>query len=189
MEFTFRPLDIPGLMLIDSGVARDRRGAFHETYKRSVFAAQGIAVPFVQDNLSHSVKGVLRGLHYQTGRSAQGKLVMAVRGEIFDVAVDLRRDTPTFGRWAGVSLSEENRQMLYIPPGFAHGFGVVSDEAVVVYKITAEYDAAAERGIIWNDPKIAIAWPITHPILSDRDAALPTLEAAARAGDLGAANE
>jgi len=175
MPFRFQRLKIPEVLLIEAQTFEDQRGFFLETYKRSVFTAHGISNPFVQDNYSYSVKGVLRGLHYQKHPKAQGKLVEVIQGEIFDVAVDLRRGSPTYGRWIGVMLSDKNHQMLYVPVGFAHGFCVLSDEADVVYKVTAEYAPEFERGIIWNDPEIGIQWPIENPLLSAKDARLPFL--------------
>ena len=146
-----------------------------ESYKYSEFFAFGIKERFVQDNHSRSKKGVLRGLHYQRHPKAQGKLVRVVVGEIFDVAVDLRLNSPTYGKWVGERLSAENKRMLYIPPGFAHGFCVLSEEAEVLYKTTEEYSPDHDAGIIWNDPEIGIDWPIERPILSPKDAALPML--------------
>ena len=178
MPFTFKRLEIPDVILIEPRVFQDVRGFFMETYKYSDFAAFGIAERFVQDNHSRSVKGVLRGLHYQNPPHAQGKLIRVVVGEVFDVAVDIRKGSPTYGKWVGVKLSAENRRMLYIPPGFAHGFCVLSDVAEVVYKVTAEYAPECEAGIIWNDPGIGIEWPIKHPIISSKDAQWPTLREA-----------
>ncbi len=177
MPFAFTPLSLPDLLLIEPKLYADARGFFLESYKASAFAPYGIP-PFVQTNHSHSVYGVLRGLHYQLPPFAQGKLVMAVRGVIFDVGVDLRRSSPTFGRWAGVILSEENHRLLYIPPGFAHGFCVLSDEADVIYQVTAEYAPQADRGVRWDDPTIGVEWPIEAPLLSPKDAAQPLLEEA-----------
>jgi dTDP-4-dehydrorhamnose 3,5-epimerase len=144
-------------------------------YKRSEFARNGIAAAFVQDNLSHSVRGVLRGLHYQKRAVAQAKLVSVIRGEIFDVAVDIRKGSPTYGRSVSTVLSRANGRMLYVPEGFAHGFCVLSDEADVLYKVTAEYSPENERGILWSDPQLGIDWPVKEPILSQRDANLPLL--------------
>ena len=178
MPFQFRRLEIPEVILIEPRVFQDERGFFKETYKYSEFAAFGITERFVQDNHSRSVKGVLRGLHYQNPPKAQGKLVRVIVGGIFDVAVDIRVGSPTYGKWVGVKLSAENKRMLYIPPGFAHGFCVLSDVAEVVYKVTEEYAPECEAGIIWNDPEIGIAWPIERPILSPKDAAWPPLREA-----------
>lgn len=175
MPFSFRRLEIPDVIMIEPGVFRDERGFFMESYKHSEFAAFGIKERFVQDNHSRSKKGVLRGLHYQNPPRAQGKLVRAVSGEIFDVAVDIRKGSPTYGRWVGVNLSEENMRMLYIPAGFAHGFLTLSDVADVMYKTTDEYSPEHEAGIIWNDPEIGIKWPLDEPVLSPRDARWPGL--------------
>jgi dTDP-4-dehydrorhamnose 3,5-epimerase len=176
MPFTFKPLDIEDLVLIEPTVFGDERGFFMETFKLSEFRANGIRSDFVQDNLSRSQKGVLRGLHYQLNPKAQGKLIMAAKGTIFDVAVDIRKESPYYGKWAAAELSEENRLMLWIPPGFAHGFLTLSDNAEVIYKATEEYASELERGIIWNDPSIGIEWPLESPVLSERDRALPTFE-------------
>ena len=178
MPFTFTRLRIPDVILIEARVFPDARGFFLETYKYSDFAAHGISEHFVQDNHSRSVQGVLRGLHYQHPPAAQGKLVRAARGVIFDVAVDIRPSSPTFGQWVGEMLSDENHRMLYMPPGFAHGFVVMSAVADVSYKATAEYAPELDSGIAWNDPTIGIRWPVQQPILSDKDAALPLLAAA-----------
>jgi dTDP-4-dehydrorhamnose 3,5-epimerase len=174
--FSFQKLELEGLYLITPKVFADERGFFMESYKKSEFYENGITQEFCQDNHSRSKKGVLRGLHYQEGEYAQGKLVRCVRGEIFDVAVDIRRDSATYGQWYGVSLSEDNHQMLYIPVGFAHGFYTVSEEAEVLYKTTFEYVAEADRGIVWNDPFINVAWPCVEPILSEKDGRLPRIE-------------
>lgn len=175
MGFRFTPLELPGAVLVESDAHRDPRGFFAETYKRSEFVAAGIDVEFVQDNHSRSTKRVLRGLHYQREPGAQGKLVRVVVGEIFDVAVDIRHGSPTFGAWVGVSLSAENGRMVYVPPWCAHGFCVVSDVAEVVYKATAEYAPELEAGVIWNDPAIGIAWPVSDPVLAPRDQQWPAL--------------
>jgi dTDP-4-dehydrorhamnose 3,5-epimerase len=176
MPFQFQRLEIPDIILVEARSAKDERGYFMETYKQSTFAANGIPEVFVQDNHSHSLRGVLRGLHYQKHPRAQGKLVMVLRGEIFDVAVDIRRGSPTFGKWVGRVLSSDNWHMLYIPVGFAHGFCVLCDVADVVYKVTDEYAPDCERGIVWNDPALGIQWPIAQPSVSARDAALPLLQ-------------
>jgi len=175
MPFTFTQLQIPDVILIEPRVFGDERGFFLETYQHSAFAAAGIPETFVQNNLSHSVYGVLRGLHYQKQPLAQGKLVNVVAGEIFDVAVDIRRGSPTYSRWVGVTLSAANHHLLYVPPGFAHGFCVVSADADVFYQVTAEYSPAHDRGILWNDPDIGIIWPIAAPQLSPKDAVHPRL--------------
>jgi dTDP-4-dehydrorhamnose 3,5-epimerase len=175
MPFQFQHLSIPDVVLIRTRRYADNRGFFLETYKRSEFAAHGIAESFVQDNQSRSMHGVLRGLHYQNPPRAQGKLVRVLRGEVFDVAVDIRRGSPTFAQWIGVRLSGERFEMLYIPPGFAHGFCALSDVVDFAYKVTAEYAPHLDAGIVWNDPQIGIAWPAADPVLSSRDAGLPTL--------------
>lgn len=175
MPFEFSRLAIPEVILVEAKGFPDERGFFMEAYKRSVFSANGVAGPFVQDNYSHSVRGVLRGLHYQTRPKAQGKLVMVIRGSVFDVAVDIRKSSDTYGQWVGEELSSDNRRMLYVPQGFAHGFCVLSEEADVFYKVTEEYAPDLDRGIIWNDPDIAIKWPITEPSVSPKDARLPLL--------------
>lgn len=178
MPFRFEQLEIPEVMLVEPKAFADHRGYFVETYKRSDFEANGIPELFVQDNHSYSVRGVLRGLHYQMDPKAQGKLVSVIQGEIFDVAVDIREGSPTYGRWVGVTLSAKDHQMLYVPAGFAHGFCVVSNEADVVYKVTEEYAPEVDRGIRWNDPDVGVRWPIAQPLLSPKDAQLPLLRAA-----------
>ncbi|MGA2819772.1 MAG: dTDP-4-dehydrorhamnose 3,5-epimerase [Anaerolineales bacterium] len=175
MPFQFENLDIPGVVLIQAKPFEDERGFFLESYKRSDYIARGIPWDFVQDNSSHSVRGVLRGLHYQLEPKAQGKLVSVIRGEVYDVAVDLRKGSPTYGHWLGARLSAGDHTLLWVPVGFAHGFLVLSEEADVVYKVTEEYAPEAERGIAWNDPTLAIPWPIVPPLLSPKDARLPTL--------------
>ncbi|MDI9569798.1 MAG: dTDP-4-dehydrorhamnose 3,5-epimerase [Pseudomonadota bacterium] len=175
MPFRFYPLEIPEVIGIEYRSFADKRGFFAETYKRSDFVAAGIAEDFVQDNLSFSSRGAVRGLHYQKNPMAQGKLVMVAAGRIFDVALDIRRGSPTFGRWVGKELSARNGVMLYIPPGFAHGFSVLSDEAVVMYKVTKEYAPELDRGIIFNDPELGIPWSAPDPLVSPKDAAWPPL--------------
>jgi dTDP-4-dehydrorhamnose 3,5-epimerase len=167
------PTSIPDVLLIESKVIMDARGFFLETYREETLAEAGIPHHFVQENHSGSARGVLRGLHYQI-RQPQGKLVSAVRGEIFDVAVDIRRSSPTFGQWAGVILSEKKHFQLWIPPGFAHGFFVLSEWAELIYKATDYYAPRWERSIIWHDPDLGIEWPINdedQPIVSSKDAA------------------
>jgi dTDP-4-dehydrorhamnose 3,5-epimerase len=149
-----------------------------ETFKASEFAAHGIQAVFVQDNFSHSRRGVLRGLHYQNEPEAQAKLVAVLRGRIYDVAVDIRPGSPNYGRWIGLELSAESRRMVYVPKGFAHGFCALSEEVDVLYKVTREYAPDLDRGILWNDPDIGIRWPIAAPILSPKDAGLPRLSEA-----------
>ncbi|RLB09012.1 MAG: dTDP-4-dehydrorhamnose 3,5-epimerase [Deltaproteobacteria bacterium] len=175
MPFNFKRLEIPDLIIIEPYVFQDARGFFMESYKLSEFARHGIDEPFIQDNHSCSKKGVLRGLHYQNPPRAQGKLVRVIAGEIFDVAVDIRKGSPTYGRWAGVILSSENKKMFYVPSGFAHGFCVLSETAEVLYKSTDEYAPEYEAGIIWDDPEIGINWPVRDPIVSSKDASLPRL--------------
>lgn len=175
MPFRFTPLAIPDVVLVEPTVVDDLRGWFVETYKASEFARAGITMPFIQDNHSWSGRGVLRGLHYQKRAHGQGKLIRVVVGEVFDVAVDIRRSSPTFGAWVGATLSAANRRMVYLPPGFAHGLCVVSDAAEVQYKTTAEYAPDDERGVIWNDPALGILWPVAAPLVSRRDAGLPLL--------------
>jgi len=176
MTFRFQRLEIPEIILIEGQNLRDARGFFRETYKQSEFAANGIPFTFVQDNHSHSVRGVIRGLHYQKNPRAQGKLVIVSTGEIFDVAVDIRKGSPTYGKWVEKVLSVDNGCLLYVPPGFAHGFCVLSAEADVTYKVTTEYAPELDRGIVWNDPALNIQWRTAHPILSPKDAALPLLK-------------
>ncbi len=175
MPFEFKRFEIPGLVLIQPKVFDDGRGFFLELYKHEDFVRAGIREHLVQDNYSKSVKGVLRGLHYQKTPKAQGKLVMCMKGRIFDVAVDIRKGSSHYGKWAGVELTEVNRLMLYVPPGFAHGFQVLSDTAEVMYKCTDEYSPSSDRGIIWNDPDINISWPLPDPILSGKDKLHPFL--------------
>jgi dTDP-4-dehydrorhamnose 3,5-epimerase len=170
----FVPTAIPDVVIIEPDVYRDPRGFFLETYHAAKYRDAGIAGPFVQDNQSRSVAGTLRGLHLQLTRP-QGKLVRVIEGEIFDVAVDVRRGSPTFGQWVGVTLSAENFRQCYLPPGFAHGFAVVSQIAQVEYKCTDLYDPKGELGIAWNDPAIAIQWPVAEPFLSERDTRHPVL--------------
>jgi dTDP-4-dehydrorhamnose 3,5-epimerase len=186
MPFRFERLEIPELVFIQAQRFEDNRGFFLETYRASEFAAHGIPANFVQDNLSHSVHGVLRGLHYQKRPKAQGKLVMVLSGEILDVAVDIRRGSPTYGRWAGVRLSADRGDMIYVPAGFAHGFCVISQEAKVLYKVTDDYAPKLDRGIVWNDPAIGIKWPTADPVLSKKDAQLPLLKDADHNFEYGA---
>lgn len=179
MSFKAERLSIPDVILITPEYFKDGRGLFMEIYKKSEFEKLGIKESFVQDNLSMSKKGVLRGLHYQKAPKAQGKLIKCVRGEIFDVAVDIMKGSPYYGKWIGEYLSDKNKKMLYLPIGFAHGFLVTSNIVEVIYKISCEYSPEHERGIIWNDPRIGIDWPLKGtPIISDRDSQFPTLEQA-----------
>lgn len=169
------PLELDGVLLVEPRVHRDERGFFLETYHQDRYRQVGIDLDFVQDNHSASQAGTLRGLHTQRTKP-QGKLVRALQGAIFDVAADVRRGSPTFGRWVGAHLSSDNFRQLYIPPGFAHGFCVLTDLAHIEYKCTALYDPDDEITIAWNDPDLDIAWPIADPILSARDAAAPALK-------------
>lgn len=162
------PCDLEGLLLIEPRVFGDARGFFLETWNERRYSEAGIRGPFVQDNLSFSRRGAVRGLHFQNP-SAQGKLVYVLQGEVFDVAVDLRRSSPTFGCWYGVTLSADNKRQLYIPPGFAHGFAVVSETALFAYKCTAFYAPEHETTLLWNDPDLAIPWPVEDPVLSEKD--------------------
>lgn len=170
----FLPAAIPGVVVIEPDVHKDPRGFFLETYHAEKYRAGGIADVFVQDNQSRSTGGTIRGLHLQLKRP-QGKLIRVIEGEIFDVAVDVRRGSPAFGKWVGIMLSAANFRQCYIPKGFAHGFAVVSDVAQVEYKCTDIYDAASEIGIAWDDPAIGITWPVSNPVLSDRDRRHPRL--------------
>ena len=167
---------IPDLLLIQPQVFADERGFFLETFRRRGFEDQGIGQEFVQDNHSRSRKGVLRGLHFQKNHP-QGKLIYVISGAIFDVALDLRRESPSFGRWHGAVLSDENHHQLWIPPGFAHGFCVMSEQVDLVYKCTDYYHPEDEGGIIWNDPELKIEWPIPNPIVSEKDSKHPTFRA------------
>ena len=170
----FTPTELPEVLIIDPDVYRDPRGFFLETFSSHKYRDGGIDLTFVQDNHSRSVEGTLRGLHLQLG-APMGKLVRAVVGSIFDVAVDVRRGSPTFGKWVGVTLSADNFRQCYIPPGFAHGFCVETPVAEVEYKCTALYDKSQEIGVAWNSPEIGVVWPVTAPLLSERDLKLPTL--------------
>jgi dTDP-4-dehydrorhamnose 3,5-epimerase len=172
MEIT--ATELPGLMLIQPKVHGDARGFFVETWNRERYAQLGLSDEFVQDNLSFSRRGTLRGLHFQNPQP-QGKLIYVLQGEVYDVAVDIRRDSPTFGRWVGVTLSAENKRQVYVPPGFAHGFCVISETALFAYKCTAAYRREADWGIAWNDPELAIGWPIREPLLSEKDRHAPRL--------------
>jgi len=166
---------LEGAVIIEPKVFGDHRGFFMETYQKDRYQEAGIPLEFVQDNHSRSSKGVLRGLHFQKTKP-QGKLVRVVRGEVFDVAVDIRKDSPTYGQWEGVILSEENKRQFYVPPGFAHGFVVLSETADFEYKCTDYYDPNDEGCIAWNDPDLGIPWPLRKPILSSKDQAAPFLQ-------------
>lgn len=169
------PLALPGVLLIEPNLFRDQRGYFQETYHSKKYAEIGIDRPFVQDNHSRSAQGTLRGLHYQLVHP-QGKLVRVVHGIVFDVAVDVRRESPHFGQWVGTMLSDENQRQLYVPPGYAHGFCVLSESADFIYKCTDFYAPGDEFGVAWNDPDIAVDWPLRDVLLSDKDAKLPRLK-------------
>jgi dTDP-4-dehydrorhamnose 3,5-epimerase len=177
-KFKFTKTSIEGVYIIEPTVFGDERGYFMETYHQGEFKEAGLDLNFVQDNQSKSTKGVIRGLHFQYKRP-QGKLVRVIKGEVFDVAVDLRKNSSTYGKWEGVKLSEENKKQFYVPEGFAHGFLVLSEEAEFTYKCTDFYDAADEGGILWNDPDIGIAWPVDNikeVNLSEKDKQWKTLE-------------
>ena len=177
MAFEFKKLSIPDVILVEPKVFDDERGFFLEGYKKSEFFANGIDVEFNQDNHSKSTKGVLRGLHYQLPPKAQAKLVRCIQGEIFDVAVDIRKNSPTFGKWVGEKLSAENKKMLFIPEGFAHGFVVLSETAELLYKASNEYSKEHDRGVLWNDKEISVEWGIDfEPILSEKDKHQPLLK-------------
>lgn len=175
MPFGFHRLRIPEVILIEATAFEDDRGFFFELYRQSEFARFGISHMFVQDNVTRSRRGVVRGLHYQKPPQAQAKLVSVRRGEVFDVAVDVRKGSPTCGQWVGEVLSASNRLMLFIPVGFAHGYCALHDDTHVLYKVTAEYAPELDRGIAWNDPVLAIRWPVESPIVSQRDTRLPRL--------------
>lgn len=175
MKFTFKKLSIPDVLLIEHERAGDDRGFFSEVYREKEFRDAGIPGPFVQENMSRSAQGVLRGLHFQKPPQAIAKLVRCLRGEIFDVAVDVRDGSPTFGKWVAETLSEDIRRMVYVPEGFAHGFLVLSESADVSYKQTGYYAPALEGGLAWNDPDIGIRWPVKKPNLAPRDDAWPRL--------------
>jgi len=173
MPFTFKRLSIPDVILVEAKSFPDERGFFLESFKESSFITNGINIKFVQDNFSRSIKGVLRGLHFQKNPKAQAKLVTVLRGEVFDVAVDVRKDSQTYGNWISEILSDQNHKLLYIPKGFAHGYCVLSNEADIFYKVSQEYSPEQDSGFIWNDPEIAIKWPIDKPIVSEKDLKLP----------------
>lgn len=175
MSFKFHELEIPGAYLIEASRFEDGRGFFQEVFKRSAFEAEGLPVDFVQENAARSRRGALRGLHFQVPPQAQGKLVTVTRGAVLDVGVDLREGSPTFKEWVGVELSEDAPRLLYLPPGLAHGYLALTDEAHLMYRVTSEYAPALEGGIRWDDPEIGIAWPSHDPILSEKDLNLPLL--------------
>jgi dTDP-4-dehydrorhamnose 3,5-epimerase len=166
--------ELPGILIIEPKFIGDERGFFMETWHREYYTGFNLPRDFVQDNVSFSHKGVLRGLHFQNPNQ-QAKLIFVLQGEVFDVAVDVRVGSPTFGKWFGITLSAKDRRQLYIPPGFAHGFCVIADEALFVYKCTEKYDASSELGILWSDPDIDIQWPCSTPELSEKDKTNPRL--------------
>jgi dTDP-4-dehydrorhamnose 3,5-epimerase len=174
--------ELPEVLVVEPKVFPDQRGFFLETFNEPRYRDAGIAGPFVQDNMTWTRKGVLRGMHYQL-KYPQGKLVAAIHGEIFDVAVDIRRGSPTFGKWVGVTLNDENRRQIWVPPGFAHGYCVLSDYAYVTYKCSDVYHPEDDYHLSWNDPAIAIDWPVAEPVLSEKDRVNRTL-ADLDAGDL-----
>lgn len=178
MPFEVVNLEINGVILIKPRILCDSRGEFLETYKKSEFYVHGIDHDLQQSNESRSSKGVIRGLHYQLIPHEQGKLVHTIKGSIFDVCVDIRRNSRTYGRYVSATLTGKNREMLWIPPGFAHGFQALENDTIVEYKVTKEYDKLCERGIAWNDTTIGIKWPIPKGEISQRDSELPVLEAA-----------
>ena len=169
------PTNIPEVLIIEPRIFPDNRGYFYESYQKNRYRENGISADFVQDNLSYSVQGTLRGLHYQHPQP-QAKLVQVLQGEIFDVAVDIRKNSSSFGQWVGVVLNEENKQQLFIPEGFAHGFAVLSPTAVFTYKCSDFYAPNCEGGVSWNDPDLGIQWPVDNPILSEKDACYPCLK-------------
>lgn len=174
MGIRVKETPLRGVLVIESDIYTDPRGFLKEIYRRDEYVSAGLGMKFVQDNQSHSVKGVLRGLHYQLG-SPQGKLVTAISGEVFDVAVDIRKGSPDFGKWTGVHLSPLNSRQLYVPEGFAHGFCVLSQSADVIYKCTEFFDPDDQYGVLWSDPDINIEWPVSDPALSTTDARNPAL--------------
>jgi dTDP-4-dehydrorhamnose 3,5-epimerase len=178
MPFRFSRLELPEVILIEPKVFPDDRGFFMETYKYSEFRENGIAARFVQSNHSYSPRHTLRGLHYQKAPKTQAKLIRAAVGEVFDVVVDIRKGSPRYGRWVAVNLSADNKKMLYVPAGFAHGACVVSSEATLLYMVTEEYAPECEAGVAWNDPGLGITWPVENPLLSARDRAWPCLSEA-----------
>ena len=177
MSFKFQHMGkLSGAILIEPRVFEDERGWFAEEYKRSEFERHGIGPEFQQDNQSYSrARGTLRGLHFQKSPAAQGKLVQCLAGEVFDVVVDIQRGSPSYGKWEAVSLSLQHRRLLWVPPGFAHGFQALTDNVIIGYKVTSEYSSLYDRCIRWNDPQLGIAWPHPHPILSKKDAEAPLL--------------
>jgi dTDP-4-dehydrorhamnose 3,5-epimerase len=178
MPFSFKPLAIAEVVLVEPKVFPDERGFFFETFKTSEFEQAGLPGHFVQDNFSFSKKNVIRGLHYQKQPKAQGKLVAVLKGSIWDIAVDIRRDSNTYLKWVAVELNDKNHAMLFIPPGFAHGFAALSEDVHLLYKCTNEYDPQTDAGIRWNDLDLAINWPVGNPIISEKDSRLPFIHQA-----------
>ena len=176
MPVAFAETEIPGVLVAETGIFRDHRGFFTETYSRKVWEDAGFKESFVQDNLSMSAKGTLRGMHYQLNPHGMGKLVRAVSGSVFDAAVDLREGSPTFGKWVGRTLSAENGLALWVPIGFAHGFVALEDDTLVSYKCTGMHTPEAERSLLYDDPDVRIAWPLEPTIISTKDAAAPSLK-------------
>ncbi|PBQ33796.1 dTDP-4-dehydrorhamnose 3,5-epimerase [Sphingobacteriaceae bacterium] len=160
---------LKGVVVLQPKVFEDERGYFYESYNAKLFKAAGLDLNFVQDNQSLSQKGVLRGLHFQNNPWAQGKLVRVIKGSVYDVAVDIRKSSPTYGQWFGIELNEKNKTMMYIPAGFAHGFATLENDTIFSYKCTNFYDKASEYSLLWNDPDIGIEWPISDPLLSEKD--------------------
>ncbi len=175
MKVTFVETELPGVLEVHTQIARDARGFFTEAYSKSAWEDAGFQEDFIQDNLSHSAKGTLRGLHYQLDPHGIGKLVRVLSGSIYDVAVDLRKGSPTFGKWVGRELSAENRMALWVPVGFAHGFLALEDNSLVLYKCTGSHAPAAERSLLYHDGSVGIEWPLEPSIVSEKDAVAPTL--------------
>ena len=176
MSFIFKKLSIPDVIIIEPKTFPDERGEFLELFKSSIFEKNGINAKFLQDNISISKQDVLRGLHFQKSPKSQAKLITVLQGEIFDVAVDIRKNSPTYGKWVGEILSDINHKLLFIPEGFAHGFCTLRKNTIVMYKVSNEYSSELERSIVWNDPEINISWPIKNPILSEKDSQSSTLK-------------
>ena len=176
MAFTFERMGIRDVIAIRPERHLDDRGYFKEIYRQEIFAEAGITTPFVQDNVTRSVRGALRGLHYQLPPAGQGKLIGVIHGRIYDVAVDLRKGGPTYGKWVARTLDVESGEMLWVPPGFAHGYCILSETADVIYKVTNYFAPALSRGIRWDDPTLAIPWPVEDPVLSEADRKQPTFE-------------
>jgi len=184
MPFSFQPTTLPGVIAVKSRIFEDERGFFLESYRRDDFVAAGITASFVQDNLSFSTRGVLRGIHFQYAPHAQGKLVRTIDGKVWDLAVDLRPDSSTFRKWIGVELDSAEGDMLYIPAGYGHAFVVLSESAHFFYKCSAAYTPQGDGGVRWDDPDLAIEWPIENPVVSGKDACLPSLAELLQTGRL-----